>query len=155
MAGGEWEPVGRATPYGDNLWAFKLHGSVPQAATPAAPPRRNPITATPVTGATAGNTVTLGRVWNSTTNTPGATESTTAQNAMAPQALSIAVGTTVTFANPADNAHSHGAVSFFDHSFDSGTLAPGKSYAHTFKTAGEYYYNDPGFPQNTGLIIVL
>ena len=38
--------------------------------------------------------------------------------------------------------------------FDSGTLAPGMSYTHTFRTPGEYYYNDPAFPQNTGLIIV-
>jgi PQQ-dependent dehydrogenase (methanol/ethanol family) len=154
LAGGEWEPVGPATPYGDNLWAFKLDGAVPPAATPAAPPARNPITATPVTGATASNTVTLGRVWSSTTNAPGPTESTTAQNAMAPQALTITAGTTVTFSNPAGNAQSHGAVSFFDREFDSGTLAPGTSYAHTFRTPGQYYYNDPPFPQNTGLIIV-
>ena len=85
-----------------------------------------------MTGATASNTVTLGRIWSSTTGAPGATENTTAQNAMAPQALSVAAGTTVTFTNPAGNAHSHGAASFFDHEFDSGTLAPGPSYAHTF-----------------------
>ena len=127
---------------------------MPQAAAPTAPPTRNPITATPVTGATAGNTVTLGRIWSSTTNAPGTTESTTAQNAMAPQALTITAGTAVTFTNPASNAHSHGAVSFFDHEFDSGTLPPGQSYTHTFRKAGQFYYNDPVFPQNTGLIIV-
>ena len=65
LAGGEWEPVGPATPYGDNLWAFKLGGTVPPAATPAPPPSRNPITATPVPGAAAGNTITLGRIWSS------------------------------------------------------------------------------------------
>ncbi len=36
FAGGDWEPIGPATPYGDNLWAFKLGGTVPQAAAPAA-----------------------------------------------------------------------------------------------------------------------
>jgi len=154
LAGGEWEPIGPATPYGDNLWAFKLGGTVPQAAAPTPPPTRNPITATPVTGATASNTVTLGRIWSSATNAPGTTENITAQNAMAPQALTIVAGTTVTFTNPADNTHSHGAVSFFDHEFDSGTLAPGTSYTHTFGRPGQYYYNDPVVPQNTGLIIV-
>jgi PQQ-dependent dehydrogenase (methanol/ethanol family) len=154
LAGGEWEPIGPATPYGDNLWAFKLGGAAPQAAAPAVPPNRNPITATPVTGATASNTITLGRIWSNTTNAPGTAENTTAQNAMAPQALTIAAGTAVTFTNPADNAHSHGAVSFFDHEFDSGTLPPAKSYTHTFGRAGQFYYNDPVFPQNTGLIIV-
>ena len=53
LAGGEWEPVGPATPYGDHLWAFKLGGTVRPGrhADPAA--ARNPITAAPVTGATA------------------------------------------------------------------------------------------------------
>ena len=73
---------------------------------------------------------------------------------MAPQALTVPAGTTVTFINPAGNAHAHGAVSFFDHEFDTGTLMPGKSSTHTFRTPGEYFYNDPVFPQNTGLIIV-
>ena len=127
---------------------------MPQAAAPTPPPNRNPITATPVTGATAGNTVTLGRVWSNAAGAPGSTENTTAQNAMAPQALTIPAGTTVTFANPAGNAHSHGAVSFFDYEFASQVLTPGQSFTHTFRTAGQYYYNDPVFPQNTGLIIV-
>ncbi len=154
FAGGEWEPVGNATPYGDNLWAFKLGGTVPQAATPTPPPTRNPITATPVTGAAASNTVTLGRIWNTSTGAPGTAESTVAQNAMAPQALTIPVGTTVTFINPAGNSYAHGAVSFFEYEFDTGVLMPGQSFTFTFGTAGEYYYNDPIFPQNTGLIIV-
>ncbi|HLH82488.1 MAG TPA: PQQ-binding-like beta-propeller repeat protein [Trebonia sp.] len=154
LAGGEWEPVGPATPYGDSLWAFKLDGSVPQAAAPAPPPTRNPITATPVTGAAAGNTVTLGRIWDAAAGAPGSTENTVAQNAMAPQALVIPAGTTVTFTNPAGNSFSHGAASFFDHEFDSGVLAPGQSFSHTFRTPREYYYNDPVFPQSTGLIIV-
>jgi glucose dehydrogenase/plastocyanin len=154
LAGGEWEPVGPATPYGDNLWAFKLGGTVPPAATPAPPPSRNPITATPVPGAAAGNTITLGRIWSSAAGAPGTAENTVAQNAMAPQALAITAGTTVTFTNPAGNAHSHGAASFFDSEFDTGTLAPGQSAAHTFAAPGQYYYNDPVFPQSTGLISV-
>jgi hypothetical protein len=31
---------------------------------------------------------------------------------------------------------------------------PGQSFTFTLSTAGEYHYNDPIFPQNTGLIIV-
>jgi plastocyanin len=73
---------------------------------------------------------------------------------MAPQALTIPAGTTVTFTNPAGNAHSHGAVSFFDHEFDSQVLTPGQSFTHTFAAPGQFYYNDPVFPQNTGLIVV-
>jgi PQQ-dependent dehydrogenase (methanol/ethanol family) len=154
FAGGGWEPVGPATPYGDSLWAFKLGGTVAPAATPTPPPNRNPITAPPVTGATAKNTLTLGQIWNSTTSAPGGTENTVAQNAMAPQVLSVPVGTAVTFSNPASNAYAHGAVSFFEYEFDTGVLMPGQSSTHTFTTVGEYFYNDPIFPQNTGMIVV-
>jgi PQQ-dependent dehydrogenase (methanol/ethanol family) len=154
LAGGEWEPVGPATPYGDNLWAFKLDGTVSPAPTPAPPPNRNPITTPPVTGATASNTVTLGRIWDPAANAPGGTESTVSPNAMAPQILTVAVGTTVTFINPAGNTYHHGAASFFGYEFDSGVLMPGQSFTHTFRTAGEYFYNDPAFPQNTGQIVV-
>jgi plastocyanin len=107
-----------------------------------------------VTGTAAGNTVTLGRTWNNATGAPSTTENTVAQNAMAPQALTIPVGTTVTFVNPGNNSFAHGAVSFFEYEFDTGVLMPGQSFTFTFTTAGEYYYNDPIFPQNTGLIIV-
>jgi glucose dehydrogenase/plastocyanin len=154
FAGGAWEPVGPLTPYGDSLWAFKLGGGVSPAAAPTPPPNRNPITTAPVTGATAKNTVTLGQIWDASTNAPGGTENTVAQNAMSPQALSVPAGTTVTFVNPSSNANAHGAASFFEHEFDTGALMPGQSYAHTFHTAGEFYYNDPLFPQNTGMIIV-
>jgi len=143
-----------ATPYGDNLWAFKLDGTVPPAPVPAPPPSRNPITTPPVPGATASNTVTLGRIWNPATSAPGGTENTVSPNAMAPQVLTVAAGTTVTFVNPASNTYHHGAASFFDNEFDTGTLAPGQSATHTFGTAGEYFYNDPASPQSTGQIIV-
>lgn len=55
---------------------------------------------------------------------------------------------------PSSNANAHGTASFFEHEFDTGALMPGQSYAHTFHTAGEFYCNDPLFPQNTGMIIV-
>jgi plastocyanin len=107
-----------------------------------------------VNGTAAGSTVTLGRVWNSAAGSPGGTENTVAQNAMAPQALAIPAGTMVTFTNPAGNSFAHGAASFFEYEFDTGVLMPGQSFTHTFTRPGQYYYNDPVFPQNTGLIIV-
>jgi alcohol dehydrogenase (cytochrome c) len=137
-------------PKGDHLWAFRLGGTTAPAPTPTPPSRRNQIRA----AAVAGSTVTLGRIWNSATNSPGTTENTVAQNAMSPQHLAIHAGTTVTFVNPAGNAYAHGAVSFFESEFDTGVLMPGQSYQHTFSTPGEYFYNDPLFPQNTGKIVV-
>lgn len=38
--------------------------------------------------------------------------------------------------------------------FNTGRLSPGESYEHTFTKAGEYFYNDPVFPQSTGKIVV-
>lgn len=137
-------------PKGDHLWAFKLGGTVAPAPAPTPPSKRNDVRVAAVTG----TTVTLGRVWNSSTGTPGTTENTVAQNAMSPQHLAVAVGTTVTFVNPADNGFAHAAVSFFDDEFDSGVLMPGDSYTHTFTTPGTYFYNDAVFPQSTGKIVV-
>jgi hypothetical protein len=45
-------------------------------------------------------------------------------------------------------------VAFFDAEFDTGLLMPGQSYTYTFDKTGEYFYNDPAFPQSTGKIIV-
>ncbi|GAA4346641.1 outer membrane protein assembly factor BamB family protein [Angustibacter luteus] len=141
-------------PRGDHLWAFKLRGKVAPAATPLPPSKRNQVRTAAVTAAAAGNTVTLGRVWNATTGAPGTTENLVAQNAMSPQNLTVPKGTTITFVNPADNHYAHGAVVFFEYEFDSGTLMPGESFQHTFERTGEFVYNDPIYPQNTAKIVV-
>ncbi|MFJ4830853.1 hypothetical protein ACIP79_13190 [Streptomyces sp. NPDC088747] len=107
-----------------------------------------------MTGAAANNTVTLGRIWNAAAGAPGAVENSVAQNAMSPQHLTVPAGTTVTFSNPADNQLAHGAAAFFDAEFDTGLLMPGQSYTYTFGPPGEYFYNDPAFPQSTGKIVV-
>jgi plastocyanin len=60
----------------------------------------------------------------------------------------------VTFVNPSGNEHSHGAASFFEHEFNTGRLKPGESFRHTFTKKGEFFYNDPVFPQSTGKIVV-
>ncbi|MER6807907.1 PQQ-binding-like beta-propeller repeat protein [Spirillospora sp. NPDC000708] len=141
-------------PKGDHLWAFKLNGKVGPAPAPTPPSKRNQIRTAPVAGADANNTVTLGRIWDSAAGAPGGAENTVAQNAMSPQHMTVPVGTEVTFVNPAGNEHSHGAASFFEHVFNSGRLKPGESYKHTFAERGEYFYNDPVFPQSTGKIVV-
>lgn len=153
LAGGNGLPY-PDIPRGDHLWAFRLGGTVKPAAAPIPPSKRNQIRTAAVTGDTAKNTITLGRTWDNAKNAPGATENLVAQSAMAPQHLSIAKGTTVTFVNPADNKSAHGAVSFFEAEFDTGLLMPGQSYSYTFDTPGEYFYNDPIAPQNTGKIVV-
>jgi glucose dehydrogenase/plastocyanin len=146
FAGGNSVPY--ASPTGDNLWAFKIGGKVPPAATPTPPTTRQPITAAAVAGSTISNTVLLG--------VPSATgvESTTNQNAVYPQNLTVPVGTIVTFENPATNANNHCADSFFDHEFDSGVLKPGQKFTHAFNTAGEYFYNDCVWPHITGKVVV-
>ena len=71
----QWVPDRPASRYGDHLWAFKLGGTVPR---PPSRPRRPAATRSsgppPVTGTTAGNTVTIGRVWDATRSAPGPTE---------------------------------------------------------------------------------
>ncbi|GIF23328.1 PQQ-dependent dehydrogenase (methanol/ethanol family) [Actinoplanes tereljensis] len=141
-------------PRGDHLWAFKLGGTVAPAPAPVPPSKRNDVRSAPVTGATANNTVTIGRIWDATRKVPGATENLVAQNAMSPQHLTVPVGAQVTFVNPADNTSAHAAVSFFDDEFDTGVLMPGKSWSHTFTKPGTYFYNDAIYPQNTGKIVV-
>ncbi|MCL8014887.1 PQQ-binding-like beta-propeller repeat protein [Streptomyces sp. AS02] len=153
IAGGNWLPYSDI-PKGDHLWAFKLGGKVAQAEAPKAPSRRVDITTTPVEGAAVNNTITLGRVWNSSTGAPGTTENLVGQTAIAPRVLKVAKGTTVTFLNPAGNKTAHGAFTFFDYEFDSGALMPGESATHTFDEPGEYFFNDPLQPQATGKIIV-
>lgn len=143
---------GNSVPYasqpGDNLWAFKLGGTVPQAATPPAPSIRQPITSVAVNGSTVSNKVLLGR-----TSATGA-EANINQNAMYPQNLVVPVGTTVTFVNPSDSTANHCASSFWQHEFDSGVLKPGQVFTHVFNTPGEYYYNDCVWPHITGKVVV-
>jgi plastocyanin len=55
----------------------------------------------------------------------------------APAQLSVHTGATVLFTNDGDVAHT---VTASDKSFDSGDLAPGKSWSYTFTKAGTYAY---------------
>jgi PQQ-dependent dehydrogenase (methanol/ethanol family) len=149
-AGGTSIPYGDSAPRGDFLWAFRIGGKVAPAPTPPPPVVRRPVSGSPVEGSTVNNTVVLARTYSN--GTVGSTEST-AVNGMAPTWLRVPVGTTVTFVNPADNAHEHGATQFFEGLFDV-RLQPGESYSHTFHRRGEYFYNDSYSPRPTGKIEV-
>ena len=151
-AGGTSIPYSDA-PRGDFLWAFKVGGTVPQAAVPTPPQVRRPVSGTAVEGAALPqrNTVVLARVQTSA-NAPGTAEST-AVNAMTPTWMRVPVNTTVTFLNPADNRNEHCATQFFEGLFNF-RLAPGQSAQYTFNQPGEYFYNDCFSPRPTGKIVV-
>jgi PQQ-dependent dehydrogenase (methanol/ethanol family) len=151
FAGGNGLPYN--SPQGDYLWAFRIGGTVAPAPTPPPPLARQPVAATPVAGAVANYTVTLARTWSISTSSPGTGESSS-PNAMAPQVMSVPMGATVTFKNPADNSQPHCASQFFEGLFNIGPLQPGESASYTFTAAGEYFYNDCTFPQVTGKILV-
>ncbi|MCW5636956.1 MAG: PQQ-binding-like beta-propeller repeat protein [Rubrivivax sp.] len=152
-AGGTGIPYGNSAPRGDFLWAFKLGGTVPPAPTPAPPEVRRPVSGNPVEGAALPTpfTVFLARV-QTAAGAPGATEST-AVNGMTPTWMRVPVNSTVTFTNPAGNAHTHCATQFFEGLFDF-RLAPGQSAQYTFTEPGEYFYNDCFSPRPTGKIVV-
>ncbi|GAA4089406.1 PQQ-binding-like beta-propeller repeat protein [Nonomuraea soli] len=128
-AGGTGIPYGDSAPRGDHLWAFKLDGTQPPAATPAPPVVRRPVSGPPVEG----DTIVMGRV------NGGAVESD-AVNAFTPTHLRVPAGTTVTFVNPAGNVKTRKATQFFEGLFDF-TLKPGESATFTFTEPGEYFYN--------------
>jgi plastocyanin len=151
-AGGTGIPYGNSVPRGDFLWGFKIGGPVGPAAVPPPPTVRRPVSGTPVEGSAVGNTIVLARTYDPTTGQVGTTEST-AVNAMAPTWLRVPAGTTVTFVNPADNAHAHSATQFFEGLFEF-TLQPGQSAQYTFTERGEYFFNDSFSPRPTGKVEV-
>ena len=151
FAGGNNLPY--SSPQGDFLWAFRIGGTVPAAPAPPPPSTRQPIGTPAVDGATARFTVTLARRWDAASGGPEAVESN-AQNSMAPQVMTVPVGSTVTFMNPADNKQPRCATQFFEGLFSIGPLQPGESARYQFTRAGEFFYNDCTDPQITGKIVV-
>ncbi|TCO50367.1 alcohol dehydrogenase (cytochrome c) [Kribbella antiqua] len=133
-AGGTSIPYGNSAPRGDHLWAFKLDGVQPPAATPSAPVIRRPVSGSPVEGSTVNNTVVLGRI-------AGQAQESDAVNAVSPTHLRVPAGTTVTFVNPAGNTKVHRATQFFEGLFDV-ALKPGESFTYTFTKPGEFFFND-------------
>jgi plastocyanin len=69
-----------------------------------------------------------------------------------PAAVEIPVGATVTWTNTGAATHTATAS---DGTFDSGELAPGASFSHTFAAAGTFPYICQIHPQMTGTVTVV
>ena len=70
-----------------------------------------------------------------------------------PGSVSVKVGDTVTWTNK-DGAPHTVTVSAGPEIFDSGSLAKGMSYSHTFTKPGTYQYKCSIHPRMTGLVVV-
>ena len=147
-AGGTGIPYGNQVTRGDKLWAFKLGGTVAQAAAPAPIDTRRGVGGTATEGSTVNNIVLLGRT---TATSAEATLTQTAGNY--PNNLRVPLGTTVTFTNPEGNSREYCATQFFEGLFDP-HLQPGESFAYTFNKKGDFYYNDCKNPLSTGKVTV-
>jgi plastocyanin len=71
--------------------------------------------------------------------------------AFSPTSRTIATGDAIKWTNADTKNHQ---VIANNGSFASGTIAPGKSYTHTFNTAGTFRYHDALHPALTGKIVV-
>jgi plastocyanin len=67
----------------------------------------------------------------------GAVEVAMADDRFVPDAITVPVGTTVTWVNKGSNQHS---IAAYDHSFESGTLETGDRFSHTFSVPGTVRY---------------
>ena len=148
--GGTGIPYGNSAPRGDNLWALKVGGTLPPAPTPTPPEVRRPVSGSAVTGASVSNTVLLGR--SSATAAEQSINSGNT-NGMFPTWMTVPVGTTVTFTNPASSVNAHCATQFFEGLFNF-RLNPGQSATYTFTQAGEFFFNDCHNPRSTGKVVV-
>ncbi|MFT3819951.1 MAG: PQQ-binding-like beta-propeller repeat protein [Rubrivivax sp.] len=150
-AAGTGIPYGSAVKNGDHLYAFKLGaGNVPQGAPFMAELQRRPVSGSAVAGTGVNNTVLLGRTSATSAEVSINSGST---NGVYPTWMTVPLGTTVTFTNPAGSANTHCATQFFEGLFNF-SLAPGQSASYTFTKPGEYFYNDCYNPRSTGKIVV-
>ena len=85
------------------------------------------------------------------TSTPDNGTTVTIDNfAFSPTTLTVSAGTTVTWVNNDTAAHT---VTADDGSFDSGNIAPGESFTHTFDTAGSFSYHCTYHPNMVATIV--
>jgi plastocyanin len=105
----------------------------------------SPVTTTvpPVTTTTAPPTT--------TTPIPSVAPLAIRNFAFLPSTLVVSVGTTVTVTNHDSVGHTWTSTTG---AFNSGPLAPGASYSHTFTVAGTYPYMCDVHPFMTGTIVV-
>lgn len=86
------------------------------------------------------------------TGTPATGSTVTIDNfAFSPTTLTVSAGTTVTWVNNDTAAHT---VTADDGSFDSGNLAPGDSFTHTFTSAGSISYHCNYHPNMVATVVV-
>jgi len=67
----------------------------------------------------------------------GAVEIAMVDDRFVPNAITVPVGTTVTWVNKGSNWHS---IAAYDGSFESGKLSPGDRFSYTFETPGTFKY---------------
>lgn len=148
--GGTGIPYGNSAPRGDNLWALKVGGTLAPAATPTPPEVRRPVAGNAVAGSTVANTVLLGR---SSATAAEQSINSGSTNGMFPTWMTVPLGTTVTFTNPASSVNAHCATQFFEGLFNV-RLLPGQSATYTFTSVGEFFFNDCHNPRSTGKVVV-
>jgi len=105
--------------------------------TPASTPKPTPI-ASPTSAPT-------------TTPTTAHTNVDISGFAFVPSTLTVSVGTTVTWTNNDSSSHT---IASNDNLFQSGTLAKGATFSHTFGQKGTFNYHCSIHPSMTGKIIV-
>ena len=119
--------------------------------TPAATPTPTPI-ASPTPASTPTPTPII-----SPTSAPTTTPTTAHANvdisgfAFVPQTLSVSPGTTVTWTNNDSSSHT---IASNDNLFQSGNLAKGATFSHTFAQKGTFNYHCSIHPSMTGKVIV-
>ena len=88
---------------------------------------------------------------SSNSTTPPAPNSVSIVNmSFSPNSISVTSGTTVTWTNNDNMTHT---VKADDGSFDSGNLGSGKSFSHTFTSAGSVTYHCSIHPSMTGKVV--
>src|SRR5215471_17493628 len=90
-------------------------------------------------------TVACGNNNSSTGPTPTTATATIMSGAITPNAISVAVGSTVTWMNKDTAPHT---VVADGGAFNSGPISPDGQFSYTFPTAGTFTYHDPS---NAGL----
>ncbi len=84
-------------------------------------------------------------------NTPGANEVYIENMEFSPSTITVSLNATVTWTNNDGMAHT---VTSDTDLFDSGSIADGKTYSHTFTTAGTYTYKCSYHSSMTGTVVV-
>jgi plastocyanin len=88
---------------------------------------------------------------NNNYSAPSNTKVTISSSGYSPASLTVVMGSTVTWTNNDNTAHT---VTTTDGSISSGDIVAGSSYSKTFSTAGTYNYYDAHSISMMGVLIV-